>query len=68
MTKYCLYMSNKKNKNLSDRGKIELIRLAYKVYIRKIRKIEKERDEKIAEIINGVEKKKIEAIKKSLKK
>lgn len=60
-------MDNKDAQNLIDEEKIKLINEAYEVFLRELRKIEKNRDEKIAAIIKKIEERQIEEIKKGIK-
>lgn len=56
------------DKNLiSEEDGIKQMKNAYDDFLRKIRAIEKERDEKIMAIIKRIEKKKIEEIKSGIK-
>lgn len=54
------------NKKLSDKEKIKLMKEAYDEFLREVRKIEKERDEKIMAIIKRIESRQLEKIRKSL--
>lgn len=54
------------NKKLSDKEKIKLMKEAYDEFLREIRKIEKERDEKIMAIIKRIEARQLEKIRKSI--
>lgn len=54
------------NKKLSDKEKIKLMKEAYDEFLREIRKIEKERDEKITAIIKRIEARQLEKIRESI--
>ncbi len=55
------------SKKLSDKEKVKLMKEAYDEFLREIRKIEKERDEKIMAIIKRIEARQLEKVRRSLK-
>jgi hypothetical protein len=57
----------KEKKFLSNSEKITLIKKAHADCLLKIKKIAKERDEKIAELIKKIERKQIEEIRKKIR-
>lgn len=59
--------NNKDAQNLIDEEKIRLINEAYDGFLRELRKIEKNRDEKIAVIIKKIEERQIKEIKQGIK-
>lgn len=60
-------MDNKDAQNLIDEEKIKLINEAYEVFLREIKKIEKERDGKIMAIMKNIDNRLLEEIKKDIK-